>query len=709
MPDTNRSFINRELSWLEFNQRVLDQALYSKVPVLDRLKFLAITASNLDEFFMVRVGGLQLQKSQGIEKPDPSGITVSEQLDQVLDRVHAIIRDQYACFLTLVEPILIGEGLERVRATNPSARHREAIQRFFQEEIYPIISPMDIDPESPFPILSNLGMYLCVRMASGDSENPHRYAFIPLGKALSRFITLPSDRGYSYALLEDVTSMMVEQYYPGKRIEECIAFRVTRNADVSVREDSAADLMIGMEEVLHSRRSAGFVRLEIADLVSDAMLGFLQDKLGLCARDIFKVSGPLDLASMMYLTDIEGFPALRDSSWIPQRPAMFESTQSMFQSIAEKDLLLCHPYESFEPIVRFIEEAAEDADVLAIKQVLYRTSRKSPIVAALKKAAERGKYVTAIVELKARFDEARNIEWARELERSGVQVIYGVRGLKTHAKICIIVRREPSGIVRYVHFGTGNYNEVTSRMYSDVSYLTCNESLGRDASSFINAITGYSQPHPYDKLDSAPLGLRKKLLSLIQAETQNKRNGQKAYIAAKVNSLVDPDIIKALYEASQAGVVVRLNVRGICCLRPGVPGLSENISVISVVDRFLEHARILYFYHGGDDAVFISSADWMPRSFDRRVELLVPVEDTSSKRRIMEILDTYFRDNQNAWKLGPDGRYARLEPEPNHPKFRAQKHLCELAISAVKKADHAARTTFEPHTSAVATKRDSPL
>jgi polyphosphate kinase len=581
------------------------------------------------------------------------------------------------------------------------------MSRFFHEEIYPIVSPMDIDPEGTFPILTNLGMHLCVRMASGDSEKPHRFTVIPMGKALSRFITLPSDRGYSYALLEDVTSALVELYYPGKRIEECIAFRVTRNADVSVREDSAADLMMGMEEVLHSRKSAGFVRLEIADSVSDVTSQFLQDKLGLKSRDIFKIPGPLDLASMMYLTDMEGFPALRDSAWVPQRPAALDPTRGMLESIAEKDLVLCHPYESFEPVVRFVEEAADDPDVLAIKQVLYRTSRKSPIVAALKKAAERGKYVTAIVELKARFDEARNIEWARELERSGVQVIYGVRGLKTHAKICIIVRREPAGIVRYVHFGTGNYNEATARMYSDISYFTCNESLGRDASAFINAITGYSQPHPYDKLDSAPLGLRKKILSLIQAETQNKRNGQKAFIAAKVNSLVDPDVIKALYEASQAGVIIRLNVRGVCCLRPGVPGLSENISVVSIVDRFLEHARVLYFYHGGDDEVFISSADWMPRSFDRRVELLVPIEDTASKRRIMEILDTYFRDNQNSWRLGADGRYVRSVPESNQSKFRAQKHLCELAITELKKAEHAARTTFEPHTSATPPKRES--
>lgn len=700
MNHTESPFINRELSWLEFNQRVLDQAFYTKVPILERLKFLAITASNLDEFFMVRVGGLQIQEARENNSIDPSGLTVRQQLEQIYERANRIVQEQYSCFLNQVEPALTAEGLERVFANNASARHREAMARFFHEEIYPVVSPMDIDPDSPFPILSNLGLHLCVRMASGDSENPHRFAIVPLGKAISRFITLPSDKGYSYSLLEDVTAHYIEEYYPGKRIEECVAFRVTRNADVSVREDSAADLMEGMEEVLHSRRSAGFVRLEISDKASEATVEYLAKRLRLKGRDVFRIPGPIDLSSMMYVADVEGFPALKDTAWTSQKSPSIDPARSMFATIAEKDQLLCHPYESFEPVVRFIEEAAADPDVLAIKQVLYRTSRKSPIVAALKAAAERGKYVTAIVELKARFDEQRNIEWARELEKSGVQVVYGVRGLKTHAKICVVVRREASGIVRYVHFGTGNYNEVTSRIYSDISYFTCNESLGRDASAFINAITGYSQPLPYDKLEAAPLGLRKKLLSLIQMETQNRKNGHKAYIAAKMNALVDPEIIEALYEASQAGVIIRLNIRGICCLRPGVPGLSENISVVSIIDRYLEHARILYFYHGGDDAVFISSADWMPRSFDRRVELLVPVEDSQSKHRLMEILDTYFRDNQNSWKLGPDGHYTRTIADGSGVKYRAQRHLYDSAVEAVKKAEHEARTTFVPHIAA---------
>lgn len=691
-------YINRELSWLEFNQRVLNQAKYEKVPGLERLKFLAITASNMDEFFMVRVGGLQLQQAQQIQAPDPSGATVTQQLEAIYDRVDKIISDQYDCFLNSIEPVLQQQGITRVICAQANALCKEALQRYFEQEIYPVLSPMDLDPDAPFPLLSNLGFYLCVRMASGEQDTPHRFAFIPIGKLLPRLIKIPGERGtYTYALIEDVVSHFVEQYYPGKRVEECTAFRVTRNADVSVREDSASDLILGMEEVLSSRRSADFVRLEIDSKVSEATLDFLVRNLVLKPRDLFKIPGPLDLSALMSVTEIEGFPTLRDTVWPPQRSPQIDSTKSMFENIAQQDLLLCHPYESFEPVVRLIEEAASDPDVLAIKQTLYRTSRKSPIVASLKKAAELGKYVTVVVELKARFDEARNMVWARELERSGVQVVYGVRGLKTHAKICIVVRREIDGIVRYVHFGTGNYNESTARMYSDISYLTHDESLGKDASAFFNAITGYSQPQPYEKLESAPLGLRKKLVSLIEEETQRRLQGQKAFIYAKLNALVDPEIIQALYRASQAGVTIRLNIRGICCLKPGVRGVSDNITVISIVDRFLEHARILHFSHGGQDSVFISSADWMPRSLDRRIELLTPVEDDASKRKLMEILATYFQDNQNAWKLLPDGSYERLEPGVGQVKLRAQKLLYQSSVDSVKAAELATRSKFEPH------------
>ncbi len=430
------------------------------------------------------------------------------------------------------------------------------------------------------------------------------------------------------------------------------------------------------------------------------MIEFLRDAMQLEPRDIFLIPGPIDLSSMMSLTGMQGFAALRDTAWLPQASPHIDPAKRMFEIIAERDFMLCHPYESFEPVVRFIQEAADDPDVLAIKQVLYRTSRESPIVAALKLAAERGKYVTAIVELKARFDEARNIEWARELEQAGVHVIYGIRGLKTHAKICIIVRREPQGIQRYCHFGTGNYNESTARMYSDISYFTCNEELGADATSFMNAITAFSQPHAYRRIEAAPIGLRKRLLSLIESETQRKKQGQKAYIAAKLNSLVDPEMIAALYRASQAGVQIKLNIRGICCLRAGVPGLSENITVVSIIDRFLEHARILYFYHGGDESVFLSSADWMPRNLDRRIELLVPVEDLASRRRLLEILDTYFRDNQNAWLLKSDGTYERIQPTSTQAKVRAQRVLYQNAVETVQQVEQARRNTFQPHEAA---------
>ena len=700
MTSDSVKFFNRELSWLEFNQRPLDQATCATVPLLERLKFLAITSSNLDEFFMVRVGGLQLQLEQHVVWTDPAGLTVAQQLSAIYDRVRRMVASQYDCFLDSIEPGLQTAGIQRIRMQSASPKAREFAERMFQEEIYPVLSPMAIDPESPFPLLGNQSLYLCIALKVDTAEPSRRYAIMPLGKVLSRFVTLPSDQGYSYMLLEDVVTSMVHRYFPSEDVEEVATFRITRNADVSVREDGAADLMSGMQQVLYQRRTADCVRLEIDLDCSQAMVDYLRERLEVDHRDVFRVKGPLDLSAMMQLCSLDGYAALHDSPWPAQASPLVDLTQSLFSTIGEKDVLLSHPYESFEPVVRLIEEAAADPDVLSIKQVLYRTSRKSPIVAALKRAGERGKYVTAIVELKARFDEARNIEWARELEQAGVQVIYGVKGLKTHAKVCIIVRREPHGIQRYVHFGTGNYNETTARLYSDISFLTCNEELGADASAFFNAVTGYSQPQQYRRIDAAPIGLRKRLLSMIDAETQRKRQGQRGYIAAKLNALVDPEIIESLYRASQAGVTVRLNVRGVCCLRPGVPGLSDNISVISVVDRFLEHARIMYFYHGGDERMFISSADWMPRNLDRRVELLVPIDDFACRKKLMEILDSYFRDNQNAWVLQPDGTYQRLSPDEGDPPVRSQELLYKMAVDAVRQAETTKRTMFEPHLSA---------
>ncbi|MFN9447296.1 MAG: polyphosphate kinase 1 [Pirellulaceae bacterium] len=697
MSQTDLQLLNRELSWLEFNQRVLDQARHPEVPLLERLKFLAITGSNLDEFFMVRVGGLQLQENERVGPSDPSGPSPTQQLEAIHRRVVSMVESQYRCLSEDLEPALQREGMERVRWEGISTRQLEAIERIFQEEIFPVLSPMAIEPENPFPLLQNLGLYLVVRLEDGTLDPPHRFAMIPLGKSTPRFITLPSDSKYSYVLLEDLVGHCVDRFFPGMTVLEWSVCRITRNLDISLRDDGAADLMSGMEQVLLQRRVADSIRLEISQQASEVTTHFLAQSLGLGQREVFRIPGPIDLSSMLSLTETDGFPSLRDPAWLPQPSPNIDPAEKMFDNISRQDLLLCHPYESYEPVVRLIEEASLDPDVLAIKQILYRTGRRSAIVAALKRAAERGKYVTVIVELKARFDEARNIEWAKELEQAGVQVIYGVRGLKTHAKVCIVVRREPHGIQRYVHFGTGNYNESTARLYSDISYLTCRDEWGADASSFFNAITGFSQPQSYRQIDAAPIGLRKKLIALIDGETSRRKQGQRAHITAKLNALVDPEMIAALYRASKAGVNVRLNVRGVCCLRPGVAGLSENIQVVSIVDRFLEHARILHFHHGGDDLAFISSADWMPRNLDRRVELLVPIEDAPCRRKLLSILDAYFRDNQNSWLLQADGSYRRKAPQDEQSPVRSQRWLYEMAVGAVEQMEHDQRTLFQPH------------
>jgi polyphosphate kinase len=566
----------------------------------------------------------------------------------------------------------------------------------FENEIYPVLSPIAVSSAADLPLLVNKSLNVCVQLLPRQEGADALFAVIPLGRVLPRMITVPSDGGYEYLLLEDVVGMFVERFFPGERVAETVPFRITRNADIAVREDLASDLLESMKEILDARRLGGCVRLELSERVTTCTQQFLQEVFEVGGTDVYAAPGPLDLAAFMGLADLPGFDSLKHEPWPPQPSPEIDPAASMFEALSQKDVLLVHPYQSFDPVVRLIQEAADDPDVLAIKQTLYRTSRDSAIVAALARAAQRGKYVTALVELKARFDEARNIEWAEQLEQAGVQVLYGVKGLKTHAKICIIVRREPQGVQRYVHFGTGNYNETTSRVYSDVSYLTSNEELGADATTFFNAITGYSQPRRMLKLEMAPLGLREYILELIQSETERKRHGQKAAIDAKVNALVDPAIIDALYGASQAGVKIRLNVRGVCCLRPGVPGLSENIEVVSIVDRFLEHARVIHFHHGGDDLTFISSADWMPRNLDGRVELLVPVEDPPLRERLIATLEIYFKDTMKSRRLLPDGSYER-SGRGKRKKLRSQEALYREAQNAVKQVRRSRRTTFEPH------------
>ncbi len=691
-------YINRELSWLEFNQRVLDESRDESVPLLERLNFLAITASNLDEFAMVRVGSLQMLAEEGTNTLDPAGMTPEQQLSAVSIRMHEMVRGQYAHFNNSLSPALATAGIKRLRAADLNERQQRFAQQLFENEIYTVLSPFAVTSDEDCPWLLNQTLNMAVRLSpAGPDETVPRYAIIPFGRVAYRFFTLPSEGGYEYMLLDDVVEMFIQQFFPGEEIHETAMFRLTRNADMSIRDDLAGDLLAEMEEVLDARKKADCVRIEVAEQTSDELLAFLQQLFAVAKSDVYRIGGPLDLSSYRRLNDVQGFEHLKYESWPPKPSTQIDPTVSLFDILSRQDVLLCHPYESFEPVVRLIEAAAADPDVLAIKQILYRTSSNSPIVSALMRAAQQGKYVTAIVELKARFDEARNIEWARNFEQSDVQVIYGVKGLKTHAKLCVIVRREAHGIQRYLHFGTGNYNENTARLYSDISYMTSNEELAKDASSFFNAITGYSQPQKFRKIEAAPIGLRDKLLEMIHGETERKRHGQRGAITAKFNSLSDPDMIEALYEASQAGVKIRLNVRGICCLRPGVPGLSENISVVSIIDRYLEHGRILWFYHGGDNRVFISSADWMSRNLDRRVELLVPIDDPPCRDRLISILEEYFLDTVKSHRLLPDGRYESVKPVGRRKRHRSQESLYLQIKDAVDLAEQSRRTVFEPH------------
>lgn len=697
MSQKTKRFINRELSWLQFNQRVLEIALDSGQPLLERLKFLAITASNLDEFFMVRVGGLQLLTRKNVQSTDFAGMTPEEQLNKIRERIRKMLSEQYRCYSEDLEPRLYAKGIRRVRSDDLTQSQARVIESRFDEEIASVLSPVALWPEEPVPMFPEPELCVALRLQTKQEEDPFRYVLIPLGSQLPRFLTLPSETGYEFMLLEDVVAMYAQRFFSGETVIEAVPFRITRNADMIVSEDVASSFMAEMEQLLQARKESHCVRLEIDSHVSPTLQAFLTQAYRVSPVDVYPIDGPLDLSNMMLLSGLKGFDQLVDEPWRQYSSPEISTNETMFEQLSEKSILLLHPYESFDPVIRFIDEAADDPDVLSIKQTLYRTSSDSPIVAALMRAAQNGKYVTVIVELKARFDEMRNIEWAKQLEREGVNVIYGVRHLKTHAKVCVIVRREPQGIKRYVHFGTGNYNEKTAGLYSDVSYMTSDFDLGADAVSFFNAVTGGSQPQDFHKLEAAPLGLKPRLLEMIDVEIDQANRGEKAFIRAKVNSLVDPDIIEAFYRASAAGVTIQLNIRGICCLRPKVPNLSENIDVISIIDRYLEHARIMHFHHGGDDRVLISSADWMPRNLERRIELLIPIEDEQCKSRLIKILEIFFQDNVKAKRLNAEGVYVPVEK--SEKPFRVQEYLQHETARKAQSASQQQVTFFEPHKS----------
>jgi polyphosphate kinase len=686
-------YLNRELSWLEYNQRFLDEARDNSIPLLERLRSLALTSLHLDEFFMVRVGGLKLLFDHHCEASDIAGLTPAQQLDAITQRTRAMCADQYACFEEL-EQALAGVGIQRCRPEAMSDRQVRMVQQVFETEISSVLSPLAVATPEQFPPLANQTLIVGIRLKRAEG---HRVVIIPFGPATHRFLTLYSEGGYAYLLLEDAVAMFVDRLFPSEDVLECLPFRLTRHADPGVRQDLAGDLLRHLPQAVDDTPASDCVRLEIDQRASAELRDFILASSPTPTPCVFEVSGPIDLAAFAQLHGLLGFEKLKYDAWPPQPSPDVDLTASMFETLSNKDVLLHHPYESFDPIVRLLEEAADDPDVVAIKQILYGTDRDSPLVEALMRAAENDKYVTAIIELKSRFRDAHKIKWAKKLEQASVQVIYGIQGLRTHAKLCIIVRREPDGIQRYVHFGTGDYSETTARLLSDVSLLTSDEELGADATDFFNSVTSHAYAQRFRKIDAAPAGLRAKLIEMIQMETQRKKQGQKAVIIAKLNALGDKEVIDALYEAAQEGVDIQLIVCGLCCLRPGVKGLSENIRVISVVDRFREHSRVFYFYHGGDERVFISSADWMPRNLDRRVELLVPVQDRSAKRRLIAILEAYLRDNVKAATLQRDGTTRRVKASAKKDRCRSQESLYQRAVAAVKDAEQSRRTVFEPH------------
>ncbi|MEQ9483573.1 polyphosphate kinase 1 [Coleofasciculus sp. F4-SAH-05] len=693
-------YFNRELSWLEFNDRVLHEALDSRTPLLERLKFLAIFSSNLDEFFMVRVAGLKQQVEAGVTSLTADGRTPSAQLDGINQRLLPMIKEQHEHFEQILRPLLAQQRIYLLEYMDLNSEQRTYLQNYFEEQIFPVLTPLAVDPSHPFPYISNLSLNLAV-VVKDPEEGEEFFARVKVPKVLPRFVALPEplrerQKGkpalWMGVPLEQVIAHNLEFLFPGMNIQEYHPFRITRNADLAVEEDEADDLLLAIEEGLRKRRLGGSaVRMEIHATVPETLRETLMREMGLEDSDVYEIDGLLGLGDLMSFMGLP-LPELKDTPWTPVMPVELRSLsgeddgEDFFSIIRQRDLFVHHPYHSFSGTVqRFITQAADDPNVLAIKMTLYRTSGDSPIVNALIKAAENGKQVAVLVELKARFDEENNILWARKLEQAGVHVVYGIIKLKTHTKIVLVVRQDEKRIRRYVHIGTGNYNPKTARIYTDLGLLSCREDLGADLTDLFNFLTGYSRQRSYRKLLVAPVNLRDRMTTMIQREIEHCRQGNTGRIVAKINSLVDPKIIATLYEASQAGVQIDLIVRGICCLRPGVVGVSDNIRVISIIGRFLEHSRIYYFYNQGDEEVYIGSADWMRRNLDRRVEAITPIEDPEIIKDLQEILAIMMADNRQAWELQPDGRYIQRQPEDAKEQC-AQKIFMEMAKESAKEA-----------------------
>jgi polyphosphate kinase len=679
-------YFNRELSWLEFNRHVLEEAQDASVPLLERVKFLAIFASNLDEFFMVRVGGLQQKVQAGIAVGSGADrMPPREQLERISVVVRQMMDQAYRILRAELLPALEKEGIIIRGLKDLAERDRQHLREVFRREIFPVLTPLAIDPGHPFPHLLNKTLNLAVLLRR-PKQSERLFAVVQVPSVLPRFLALPptlaGDKGgaNAFAPLEEVIRLHLAEVFPGMELEHATAFRVTRNSEYEIDDEEVEDLLKAIEEEVRKRRRSAAVRLEIEADAPAEVEQFLLEALDLGPLDVYRLPGLLDLTGLFQIAGLPGYAALRDPPFVPQPVPEFLHPGGLWAAIKARDILVHHPYESFSPVIDFIEQAAADDRVLAIKQTLYRTSSDSPIVRALQRAADNGKQVTAVIELKARLDEERNIQWARELEKAGVHVVFGFIGLKTHCKAALVVRREEDGIRRYVHLSTGNYNPQTARVYTDLGYFTCNPDFCEDVSALFNYLTGYGELPQWRKLVVAPSRLQTFMVEKINQEAANAKAGKPARIIAKINGLLEPVIVQALYRASQAGVRIDLICRGICALRPGVPGISDHIRVISIVDRFLEHSRVFYFENGGEPLVYIGSADWMDRNLSRRVEVVFPIEPPELKQRLIrEVLAVSLADNCKARELLPDGSYRRVRPAPGQPLVRSQERFLELA------------------------------
>lgn len=677
----SEKFKNRELSWLDFNYRVLSEARDKHIPLMERLKFLSITASNLDEFFMIRVASLKDQVHAGYTKRDMAGMTAKEQIDEILKVTHSFVASQYSTYNRSFLPSLKKEGLKVITQYEKlSPEQADYVDTYFQQEVFPVLTPMAVDSSRPFPLIRNKSLNIGALLMDKKKKDTIDFATVQVPSVLPRVVTIPSDTDNctTIILLEQIIEKNIQKLFLNYKVLCATPFRVMRNADLTIDEDEAADLLIEIEKQLKKRQWGEAIRLEVEDSIDKRLLKILKRELEISSDSIFKINGPLDLTFLMKVYGMEGFDSLKEKPYTPQPPKMIDLSRNLFEQIRERDLLVHHPYETFDPVVNFVRLAAVDPDVLAIKQTLYRVSSHSPIIASLAEAAENGKQVSVLVELKARFDEENNIVWARKLEKAGCHVIYGLVGLKTHSKITLVVRREEDGIRRYVHLGTGNYNDSTARLYTDMGMFTCKQPYGEDATAVFNMLSGYSEPLAWNKLSLAPLWLRDKFLSLIAREEENASKGRPGKIIAKMNSLCDADVIEALYRASNAGVEIHLIVRGICCLRAGIPGMSENIHIRSIIGTFLEHSRIFYFENNGNPEYYMGSADWMPRNLDKRVEILFPVEAPELQAEIKHILDIQLADTKKAHILMPDGTYEKVDQRGKTP-LNSQMYFCEQA------------------------------